>query len=68
MKRRSLPQEEPTTKFTTADMHLLGDLSIELGRLHWQNEVGTWGNQVAILIQQQEKLNRLVASLLMREQ
>lgn len=67
-KVRTLPQEELGTKFTRADLTLLGNLSINLGRLHWQNEdVGDWENQVAILLKQQELLNDLVALILMRE-
>ena len=67
-KVRTLPQEEQTTKFTQADLSLLGKLSVNLGMLHWQNEdIGEWGNQVSILLKQQELLNDLVASLLFRE-
>ena len=66
-KVRTPPQKERTTKFTQADTRVLGNLSTDLGRLYWQNLVGGWENQVALLLRQQERLNSLVADLLMRE-
>jgi hypothetical protein len=64
---RTVPQENPETEFTVADLRMLGELSIALGRLHWQEDVDVWSNQVAILVSQQEKLNHLVTNLLMRQ-
>lgn len=66
---RSLPQEEPTTKFNGADLRLLGDASMKLGMLHWQEspDIGTPENQIAILLIVVDKLNRLVSNLLLRE-
>ena len=66
MPTRTLPQEEAGTQFTNADLRILGDLSVSLGMLHWQNDVGSWSNQVARLLLAQEKLNDLVALLLSR--
>ena len=64
---RQYPQEELTTKFTSADLRILGELSIALGTLHWQEDVGGYNNQLAVLLKQQEKFNRLVANIFMRE-
>lgn len=56
-------------KFTKADFRELGDISIKLGMIYWQKspELGTYEHEVAIIVKQQERLNRIVAQLLMRE-
>ena len=66
-KVRSLSQEELSTKFSRAALRTLGELSIDLGRLHWQNDVGIWENQVAILLLQQKKLTQLISDIVAQE-
>ena len=52
---------------TKAETEKLGKISIELGKIYWQNDVGSYSNQVAIILKQQERLNQIVSDLLLRE-
>lgn len=65
-RKRWLPQEERDCLFTRRNLIDLGTISINIGRLHWQTEdFGGDGPMLEILLKEQERLNDVVASVLL---